>query len=170
MTASAEALRPTPTYVHASDADGLTTYELAILAPALATPAGLPREAILGRLTAGPQHIDAAHIEPNPLFAQFLGWVIANTAHESPALVAEAQRQSSGFVYIADEREPHRRTISPENLVGAVEVKGGKMLHYLGNPNYRVFTAAGAPRLDPWLQARWMAALAARCVRPVPWR
>ena len=64
-------------------------------------------------------------------------------------------RQRDGFVFISDPRVQYGDgPVAPEDLLGAVEIRD-ELLRYVGSPNYRAFTEAGPPRLDPWLHDRW---------------
>ena len=142
--------------------DGELTHYLSILDPSDAMSGGLPPEAILGRLTAGPDHVDVENFEPNPVFVKFLGWVIARHAVACPGFVAAVARQRDGYVYIFDQRVQRADgSVAPEDLIGAVEIRDGEILRYIGSPNYRAFTAAGPPQIDPWFHDRWMEELKA---------
>lgn len=136
--------------------DGKLVHYLSILGPEQFVK-GLRSEAILGRLTAGPDRVDPAHFVPNPVFVKFLGWVIARHALGCPGLVAEVARQRDGFVYISDARVQNADgSVAKEDLIGCVEIREGKILRFIGSPNYRAFTAAGPPKIDPWLHERWV--------------
>lgn len=82
---------------------------------------GLPSEAIMGRLIDGPDLFEPEHFRTNARFLEFLHDVIARHAANCPGLIAEAQRQKEGLVYIIDARTqtpkeevPPRRRRGPE--------------------------------------------------------
>jgi hypothetical protein len=116
---------------------------------------GLPIEGIMGELVAGPECFDPEHFLQNDRFVAFLHSVMARHAADCPGLQAEARRQREGFVYIFDGRTPTPGgEVPPEDIIGAVGIRGGKVLQYQPNPNYKILTAHGLIRLDPWFQAQ----------------
>ena len=118
---------------------------------------GLPSEAIMGRLIDGPDLFEPEHFRPNVRFLEFLHDVIARHAANCPGLIAEAQRQKEGLVYIIDARTPSPMgEVPPEDIIGAVEVQNGSVSDYQGNPNYQVFTASGLLKLDSWFRSRML--------------
>jgi hypothetical protein len=143
---------------HTSDTE--PSYLLSPIPPDQARATGLPPEGILGQLTSGPDLIDPEHFQPNPVFVQFLHWVLAKHASSCPGLLAEAERQQNGFVHIVDARTD-AGDIPPEDLIASVEVKDGQLLRYGASPSYRVLTDAGLLKLDGWLHARLLEELAA---------
>ena len=128
---------------------------------------GLPSEAIMGRLIDGPDLFEPEHFRTNARFLEFLHDVIARHAANCPGLIAEAQRQKEGLVYIIDARtQTPKEEVPPEDIVGAVEVQNGSVSAYQGNPNYQVFTASGLLILDPWFRSRLLDEIAGIMEKP----
>jgi hypothetical protein len=141
------------TIVEAADEQGRMRCYLAAVDVDL--DGGLPGEAILGEFTGGPERLDPDHFTPNPKFLQFLHRVLARHAASAPGFLAEAERQKDGHVYVLDKRTPTPTgAVPPEDIIGAIEIAGGKPLRYVGSPRYAALTIRGQTQLDPWLHAR----------------
>ncbi|QWP75827.1 hypothetical protein J5226_19785 [Lysobacter sp. K5869] len=100
----------------------------------------------------------------NRVFVEFLHGVIARHAPSLPALIAEAQRQGEGLVVIVDGRaETPQDAVPPEDIVGAFQIEGGRIVEdgYRPNPNHRILGARGFFCLVPELQQRLLEDLAA---------
>lgn len=134
-----------------------------------------PQDALSTRGIA-PQEIVGQIIDPeqpgiapdnfarNRVFVDFLHGVIARHAPDLPDLAAEAQRQNEGLVVIVDGRaETPSGAVPPEDVVGAFQVAGGRIVadSYRPNPNHRILNARGFFRLDPQLQRCLLEELAA---------
>jgi hypothetical protein len=153
--------------VEAEDDRGQLHLYLVAIEPDDLSEHGLVAEAIVGELTGGPDHLDPDHFRPNPLFVQFLHWVLARHAAASPGFLEEAARQKEGHVYILDARTPTPDgAVPPEDIIGAIEISGAKPLRYVGSSRYVAFTHRGGPQLDPWLHARLVDELRALASRP----
>ena len=130
-------------------------YYISFLPHDFAFEKGLPSEAVLGKLSGGPDRIDPEHFRPNAKFLDFLHSVIARHASGCPGLIAEAQRQKEGAVFIIDARtQTPNGDVPPEDIIGAVEVHNGSVSSYQGNPNYLLFTSSGWLMLDPWFRGK----------------
>ena len=109
----------------------------------------------MGKLTDGPGKLDAEHFLPNDGFIRFIHDVIARHVRNCPGLIAEAQGQGNGSVYMIDPRTPTPHgEVPPEDILGAVEVQDGNMVAYHANPNFQIFTANGLMFLSSWWQER----------------
>lgn len=100
----------------------------------------------------------------NRVFVEFLHGVIARHAPSLPGLIDEAQRQGEGVVVIVDGRaETPADGVPPEDIVGAFQVAGGRIVEdsYRPNPNHRILGPRGFFRIEPELQRRLLEALAA---------
>jgi hypothetical protein len=136
---------------------------------------GLPAEAIIGilRRPLGPgQTITPEVFARNRVFVEFMHAVIENRAPSQPGLIAEARRQGNGWVYIVDQRtRTPNGAVPPEDIVGAFEVKDGRVLadSYRPNPKHMILSPDGFFRLGEELQAcllQELAIIAARGVGP----
>lgn len=142
-------------YTVASARTGDHEHYVSPVPPELASRHGLPPEAILGKLTDGPDSFDVRHFTPNPRFVPFLHWVLAKHAARCPGLRAAVDRRPDGQVRIVDRRaDAPDGAVPPQDLIGTIEVRAGEMIRYHGNPDYRSFTRDGVMRLDPWLRSR----------------
>lgn len=120
---------------------------------------GLPAEAIIGVLLRplGPgEAITQAVFARNRVFVDFLHGVIARRGPALPGLIAEAQRQGEGWVYIIDQRTRNPQGhIPPEDIVGVFAVQGGRVVadSYQRCPRHLILSADGFFRLEAGLQA-----------------
>jgi len=81
--------------------------------------------------------------------------VIARRGPTLPGLIAEARRLGKGWVYVIDQRTPTPQGAVPsEDIVGAFEIKGGKVVpgSYRPSPEHRILSARGFLRLGSELQ------------------
>lgn len=123
---------------------------------------GIPLEATLGTVPAGTEHILPDNFSPNPIFVQFLHYVIARHAPMSTVLREEAQRQRNGFVYLIDFRaDDSRQAVPPEDILGAFEIEEGTPTSYRSNPNHRLLTERGLFVLDSWLESKLLEEISA---------
>ena len=131
-------------------------YLLSALSPGIVFKKGVPKEAILGELAGESGQISPEGFRPNPVFIQFLHWVIARFSTQCPELVAEAKRQGDGQDYVIDLRTPTTpgAQVSPEDILGVFDVKGGELATYRSSPNHQLITQRGPLRLTPWYQAK----------------
>jgi len=130
-------------------------YLLSALSPGIVFKKGVPREAILGELAGNAGQISPEGFRPNPVFIQFLHWVIARHSTQCSDLVEEAKRQQEGYVYVIDQRTPTPGGQVPlEDIIGVFEVKGGELATYRASPNHQLLTQQGPLRLTPWYQEK----------------
>ncbi|MCA9178123.1 MAG: hypothetical protein KDB14_26850 [Planctomycetales bacterium] len=142
-------------YIYDTVSDGTHRYFATLLPHDTGFKSGLPSEAIMGEFTNGLEELTPDAFTQNPLFIKFLAFVIGKHATECPGLIAEAQRQQNGFVYILDKRTPTPDgTVPPEDIIGGVEIANDEMIRFHGSPNYRILTDDGFMQLDGWLKDR----------------
>ena len=121
---------------------------------------GLPARAIVGVIPFREAGLDPATFRPNPEFVAFLHEVIEKYAPLDPDLQAEARRQGQGWLYVIDGRTPTPRdNVPPEDIIGAFEVQGRKIIadSYQLNQNHRLVTKFGLFQLDSFLQDKLLA-------------
>ncbi len=129
---------------------------------------GLAPESIIGvllRPLEPGEEITPAVFARNRVFVEFMHGVIARRGPGAPGLVAEAQRQRDGWVYIVDQRtRTPQGPVPPEDIVGAFQVKGGQIVpgSYQPSPRHLILSASGFFQLGPELQA-FLAEELARC-------
>jgi hypothetical protein len=118
---------------------------------------GLPAAAVIGVLLR-PLESDEA-VTPtvfarNRIFVEFMHSVIARRGPELPGLIAEAEREGEGWVYVIDQRTPTpQEAVPPEDIVGAFEVKNGKVSGlYRASPQHMILSDNGFFRLGLELQ------------------
>jgi hypothetical protein len=120
----------------------------------------LPIQAILGHITEILDKDDVLTSDnfiPNPRFIDFLHDIIFKYAPRLPGMIAEAEKQKEGHVYIID-----RRCTTPqadladiiEDIIGVFEVRDGKILSesYQRNDNHILFSNRGIFKLESKLQ------------------
>ena len=82
---------------------------------------GLRPQAIMGLLLRPPgseQPITPEGFSPNPAFIDFMHGVIARRGPEMQELIASAQRQREGWIYVIDQRTPDPQgKVGPEDIV-----------------------------------------------------
>jgi len=130
---------------------------LSPLNPADAYGDGLPPEAVMGELSADADDKDVAleSYKQNAKFLVFLHVLIARHGAECPALIAEAERQQDGVIYVVDRRTPDPTgDIPKQDIIGAATVEGAKLVRFHGSPEYRTYTEDGFMQLDPWLHEK----------------
>ena len=118
----------------------------------------IPGEGIMGELLSraaangGP--IDPAQFRPNPVFQQFMSWVLAQPAHLAPGFEAAAKAQQSGFFFffVARTATP-LGDVTLEDIIGGVEIENGVAVRYHGSKSHQLLTSRGWMRLHPWMQA-----------------
>jgi hypothetical protein len=89
----------------------------------------------------------------NRAFVQFMHDVIAHRGPTVPALLAEAKRQMDGLVVVVDQRtHTPGGAVPPEDIIGAFEVRGGKLISYRPNENHKILSANGFVQLGAELQ------------------
>jgi hypothetical protein len=149
-------------FVYDTINDGTHRYFASPLPHEYGFATGLPPEAVMGELTNGPDTITPKSFEQNPQFLQFLAAVLGKHSVDCPGLIAETERQQTGYVYILDQRPPTPDDgVPPEDIIGAVEIERGRMLRFHASPNYRLLTKNGFMQLDDWLHERLVAELVA---------
>lgn len=119
---------------------------------------GLVPEAIIGvllRPLEPGEAITPAVFAPNRVFVELMHDVISRRGSELPGLVAEARRQGDGWVYVIDQRtRTPQGDVPPEDIVGAFEVKGGRVIPgaYKPNPRHMILSPDGFFDLGSELQ------------------
>jgi hypothetical protein len=129
---------------------------------------GLAPEAIIGvllRPLEPGEAITPAVFARNRVFVDFMHGVIARRGPKLPGLIAEAQRQGDGWVYIIDQRtRTPQGAVPPEDIIVAFEVRGGQVVpdSYCPSPSHIILTADGFFRLGVELQTCLLEELAGR--------
>jgi hypothetical protein len=119
---------------------------------------GLPAQAIIGvllRPLEPGEAITPSAFARNRVFVDFMHQVIARRGPELPGLIAEARRQDDGWVYVIDQRtRTPQGAVPPEDIVGAFEVKDGRIVpgSYRPSPKHMLLSSDGFFRLGSELQ------------------
>ena len=92
----------------------------------------------------------------NPQYINFLNWAIARHVAHCPGLVAEAQKEQNGHMYITDARGRAQGTaLTEDDIIGVAEIENGKVVRYAGNQNYQPFNRQyGFMVIEPWLNQK----------------
>lgn len=139
-----------------------------VLPPERVLATGLPAEAIVGLLLEPAAEGRAPHPEAfaeNPAFRALFDEVVGRHAADDPAIVDQARRLGSGYVYVIDGRTPDARGDVPaEDVVGAFQVREGAVVRepYLPNPKYRLLGEHGFFVLSDTLHQRLLDEIARR--------
>lgn len=134
---------------------------LSLLQPSEVASLGeLPAEAIAGTLSGDTE------FSANPAFVTFVHEVIRRDGPMDPNLVAAAEAQMDGWVYVIDLRTPEgvQGRVPPEDIVGGFEVKEGEIVpdSYWQNDEHRPFTEHGLMQLPDSLREAFVAELRRR--------
>ncbi|KAJ3110444.1 hypothetical protein HK100_003030 [Physocladia obscura] len=101
---------------------------------------------------------------PNPRFEDFLHSVLKETVHTDVGWQAMAVNQKEGYMTVTDARvfTPWGRVADPEDLVGAVLLKNGKIVEgsYERMPAHRLVSTNGLFQLSETLHAKLIERLA----------
>lgn len=137
-----------------------------LLPSSIAFHSGLPTEAIMGEFTSGIGTQTPQAFLQNPTFIEFMYYAISQHVSSCPDIIAAAQRQHNGFVWITDPRAGVHpdviiATDRQKDVLGYVQIENGEMLLFRGSPNYRLLTSDGFMQLEPWLKDRLVEQLVA---------
>ncbi|KAJ2001852.1 hypothetical protein GGI04_003580 [Coemansia thaxteri] len=170
-TSSAQLVNPYPYRLVRGEpaADGPTA---GLASLRFAAGGGGDPSSVVGWLRGGGQAApsDGAALRPAQFVENGRFWarverVLARHAHEDPELQAQAAFQKSGWLNIADGRNPPAlgRTGEPEDIVGCVlvEDKAIRRGSFQPNPAHRPVTSHGLFQLPQFLHARLVDDLAA---------
>ncbi len=82
--------------------------------------------------------------KPNPEFKKTLNSFCTDQLPKQTTLHDKAKEQEEGWIYIIDQRtlDP-LGNVPPDDIVGALEVKGGIILRYQENGNYKIHSEKG---------------------------
>jgi hypothetical protein len=139
-----------------------------LMPPQPAYARGLAPECIVGHLLKPLDRggaISHENFAQNKVFVDFLHEVIALYGPAQRGLNAEAERLGDGWVYVIDARTPTPGGEVPlYDIIGGFRIEGGAVVlgSYVRNPNHLILSPQGFFRLEPALQERLLAELAAR--------
>ena len=118
----------------------------------------IPQEAIIGRLKTFDPSVKPPFTSDNFVvnlaFIKFLHEVIKHRGSEDPELIAVAQEQGEGMGIMADRRCIKAGNLEREDVIGAFEIKNGKIIpeSYEENESYEVNSEKGFMILGSWLE------------------
>lgn len=150
-----------------STSDGLKDY-VTLETPEVTFSKGLTPEGIVGvllRPLKAEERITPENFAPNRAFVALLNAVIAQHGPDQPGFRAEAERLGDGFIYIIDQRTPTPRgSVPPEDIIGAFEAAGGKVVpgSYQANGKHMILSPTGFFRLDGELNQCLLREIASR--------
>lgn len=118
---------------------------------------GMPSEALAGEFIGGKQDTSPEDFETNPVFVKFLQWSVAKHIRDCPEFVEEAKKRGDGSLLVVDVRAlPVTGEVEDEDLIGVVQVKGGKAEKFSGFARYQPYTTKGFTQLVPSLQEKYI--------------
>ncbi|MBD3381731.1 MAG: hypothetical protein GF404_06000 [candidate division Zixibacteria bacterium] len=142
-------------YVKNAEDDTTKYFVSPIPSDMLSENKGLPPECIMGQIIQDPQNFVPENFVQNKAFVDLLHEVIADNVNEYAPVKEEAEKQNEGYVYIIDARTKKPGVDVPqEDIIGAVEVKDGRIGEYKPSPNYVLYTSSGFMQLDQWFNER----------------
>lgn len=111
----------------------------------------LRQEAIIGSVTG--ENLCTENFRPNQLFIDFMQNIIKTKAPQDYSVQNAALQQKEGWLYIIDCRalNASQEETSPEDIIGAFEVKNGKIIpnSYQPNINHSILSINGLFQLPP---------------------
>lgn len=124
---------------------------------------GIPTEAIAGLIGSAAEHpetlvtgegISVHEFQPNPVFSEFMHYVIRTFGPLDAELRQAARQQENGSVGVIDMRTPEgpMGRVPLEDIIGIFAVADGKLGVYHSNDKHLVFTANGLVQLPPSLR------------------
>ncbi len=105
------------------------------------------RKALFGALREG-NSVTPENFIASPDFLKLLHKVWSEDVFQNPEMLENAKKANDGYVLVIDPRA--RKTkgeAQKEDIIGAIEVKGGKIGKYSANPKYKLFTKTGFFRM-----------------------
>lgn len=135
---------------------------------------GVPPEAIVGLLrTPAPPGtpIEPSSFVPNMSFVSLLHEAISTRGPDTEGLARAARRQGEGWIYVIDQRtRSPSGQVPPEDIVGAFQVAGGRLVpgSCKPNPKHQLVTKRGPFDLGRELEALVSDEIAARTRGPDP--
>ena len=138
--------------------DGVEKLYLSILHPGDIDQNSIPPEAIVGRLKEqnppGQSPFTPGNIIVNSVFVAFLQDVVRRRGAEDPELIISARMRKEGMGLMLDRRCVEKGNIEFEDLIGAFEIKDGKIVpeSYQENEHYEVVSKDGFMTLGHWLE------------------
>ncbi|KAI9226254.1 MAG: hypothetical protein DHS80DRAFT_8033, partial [Piptocephalis tieghemiana] len=122
-----------------------------------------PSSAVMGYLPPGETTLRPEVFRENKQFRQVLDQVLATSWEKDATLLAKAQYQKEGWLHIEDERNPPPwgRISDPDDILGSVEVRGGKIQPetFQPMPSHRLVSSHGLFKLSEPLHQALMARL-----------
>lgn len=142
-------------FIYDVDLDGQPKRYLSPLPNEVVIQLGLPTEAIMGELIGNVEEITTDNFRMNPVFREFLQWVIEKHARLFQDLIAEGKRQKDGIVCVLDLRTPTPGgPVLPEDIIGVFEVKDGELVRFVGSSKYVLVGQNGLTKLNDDIRAK----------------
>lgn len=139
--------------IEARDSEGDIKRYFSVLPQDEVMRKGLLRQAIAGTIEGAFDKntvFDGSNFQPNREYIELLHAVIEKYGPGIEQLQTEAQRQQSGSVVVFDRRIGDIDAgVPPEDIIGLFEVENGKLLGYIPNPNYMLWTKKGFSNPGP---------------------
>lgn len=127
------------------------------LAQEIVNSNGMPSEAVAGEFKGEANSSAPEDFEVNPVFVKFLQWAIAKHIRDCPEFIDEAQKRGDGSLLVVDVRAlPVTDKVDDEDLIGVIQVKGGKADKFSGFTKYQPYTAKGFTQLVPSLHEKYL--------------
>ncbi|MGL5889583.1 MAG: hypothetical protein ACRC3B_06855 [Bacteroidia bacterium] len=112
-------------------------------------PAQLSQRAFAGKLIDPLQGPLMENVAVNPEFLVTMHETVRDVMVDAPEVVAEAEGQLNGYVFIVDRRAPEGKDIPKEDIIGIFLVNERKtdVSRYRPNPDYKLISEKGFAQL-----------------------
>lgn len=126
-------------------------------------PAQLGQQAFAGKLLDPLQGPLPENVALNPEFLVKLHETVRDVMVNAPEVIAEAEAQLNGYVFIVDRRVPEEKDIPKEDIIGIFLVNDRKtdISRYRPNPDYKLISDKGVAQLPLQVETELLIRLAA---------
>lgn len=133
------------TYIYKVIIDNIERNILSLLQHDQVFKNGLANKAIIGYVLNISIPLTKDNVYINPDFISLFHKVVNDVSPTIDSFKLSAEKQNQGFVYIIDQRDKHHPNTKPFDIIGAFEVKDGKVVvgSYTSNPNYQIVSDDG---------------------------
>jgi hypothetical protein len=118
-------------------------------------------ELFLGRLIDPEKEITPENISYNADFLVVLHQIVRDLMVNDPDVIAEANNQPNGFVFIVDRRSPEGEEVEKEDVIGIFLVNENKTdtSRYRPNPDYKLISKRGVAKFPDEVEMELMKVL-----------
>jgi len=130
--------------------DGFYKHYLSDIEHSHVLKSGLLNEMILGEVFDNTPPLEPDNFKQNPLYLDFLHWVVSLHVNSHTPLVEEARKKKDGCLFIVDQRV--KESVNDEDIIERLTIKNSEIINVERNSYYQVFTENGFIQLEGWLK------------------